>query len=377
MSKPIRLFFEVYIMAVRIAHASISELNTTSGAKGDSTGKEVCIRDYYVHKYGWNLVLRPSADIADKVARNAEIVAQNNNVGYSQPDRNSLHTEAQRVGYDLNKITTPCNCDCSSDVTVCVIAAGVKSLEYTSNAPTTRTMESAFLRTGKFTVLKDSKYLTSDKYLMRGDVIVSVGHHTVIVLDNGSGVKSVEEVAREVLDGKYGVGAERKKKLNEAGYSYELVQSVVNRLVKERQTPEHISNKGLELLKSFEGCRLKAYQLAGEKYYSIGYGHHGADVLPNMTISQERADELFRVDLQKFERYVKQYATEFPLTQGMFDALVSYTYNRGQGGLKELVANCHTPQTMADGLVKYWGKATRYEEALKKRRRKEREMFLS
>lgn len=362
---------------VRISHASISENGTVNGVKGDSTGKEVCIRDYYVYKYGWDYVLRPSADIADKVARNAEIIAKKDIVGYSQPDRNSLHTEAQRVGYDLDKIVNPCNCDCSSDVTVCVIAAGVKSLEYTGNAPTTRTMESAFLRTGKFTILKDKKYLTSDKYLMRGDILVSAGHHTVIVLDNGSGVKSVEEVAREVLDNKWGVGAERKKRLSDAGYSYELVQSVVNRLVKERQVPEHISPKGLDLLKQFEGCRLKAYQLAGEKYYSIGYGHHGADVLPNMTISQEQADNILRADVQKFERYVKQYVTEFPLTQGMLDALTSYTYNRGLGGLKELVACSHDPQTMADNMVRLWGRATRYKDALIKRRKAERELFLS
>lgn len=365
-------------MSVRIGHASIGSDGTTKDKKdGDQNGKEICIRSYYVHKNGWSYVLRPSSDIAENVALACEKGCKNPAIGYSQERRNGLHIEAQRVGYDLNKITTPCACDCSSFVCVCAIAAGVKSLEYTSNAPTTRTMESAFLRTGKFAVLKDSMYLTSDKHLMRGDILVSVGHHTVIVLDNGFAVKSAEEVAREVLDGKWGVGAERKKKLNDAGYSYELVQSVVNRLVKERQVPEHISQKGLDLLKRFEGCRLKAYQLAGEKYYSIGYAHYGADVLPNMTISQERAEELLRVDVQKFERYVKQYATEFPLTQGMFDALVSYTYNRGQGGLKELVANCHDSQTMADGLVKYWGKATRYKDALIKRRKKEREMFLS
>lgn len=364
-------------MSVRIANASISENGTVTGERGDQTTREVCIRDYYVHKYGWNYVLRPSADIADKVARNAENGAKNNRIGYSQSDRDSLHTEAQRAGYDLSKITTPCNCDCSSFTTICAIAAGVKSLEYTGNAPTTRTMESAFLRTGKFTILKDKKYLTSDKYLMRGDILVSISHHTVIVLDNGSGVKSVEEVAREVLENKWGVGAERKKRLSDAGYSYELVQSVVNRLVKERQVPEHISQKGLDLLKRFEGCRLKAYQLAGEKYYSIGYAHYGADVLPNMTISQERAEELLRVDVQKFERYVKQYATEFSLNQNMLDALVSYSYNRGLGGLKELVACSHDPQTMADNMVRLWGRATRYKDALIKRRKAERELFLS
>ena len=364
-------------MPVTIGHASSSEQGTKNGTKGDQTKREVCSRSYYVHKAGWKYVLRPSADIAEKAALACENGIKNEQIGYGQADRNSLHTEAQRAGYNLSAIKNPCNCDCSSFMTICAIAAGVKSLEYTKNAPTTLTMKDAFARTGKFSVLTDKKYLDSDKYLMRGDILVAPSFHTVMVLSNGSGVKSIEEVAREVLDGKYGVGAERKKKLNEAGYSYELVQSVVNRLVKERQVPEHISPKGLDLLKRFEGCRLKAYQLAGEKYYSIGYGHHGADVLPNMTISQEQADNILRADVQKFERYVKQYVTEFPLTQGMLDALTSYTYNRGLGGLKELVANCHDPKTMGDGIVKYWGKAIRYKDALIKRRKAEREMFLS
>lgn len=367
----------VNIMGVRIGHASLSENSTVNGVKGDQTKKEVCIRAYYIYKYGWSCVLRPNADIAEKLATECEKACKNDAIGYSQNTRNTLHDEAKKVAYDLSKITTPCACDCSSLVTVCAIAAGVKNLEYTRNAPTTSTMQTVFLQTGMFTLLTDNKYLLKDTYLRRGDVVISQGHHTVIVLDNGSGVKNVEEVAREVLENKWGVGAERKKRLSDAGYSYELVQSVVNRLVKERQVPEHISQKGLDLLKRFEGCRLKAYQLAGEKYYSIGYGHHGADVLPNMTISQEQADNILRADVQKFERYVKQYVTEFPLTQGMLDALTSYTYNRGLGGLKELVANCHDPKTMGDGIVKYWGKAIRYKDALIKRRKAEREMFLS
>ena len=67
-------------MSVRIANASISENGTVTGERGDQTTREVCIRDYYVYKYGWDYVLRPSADIADKVARNAEIIAKNNYV---------------------------------------------------------------------------------------------------------------------------------------------------------------------------------------------------------------------------------------------------------------------------------------------------------
>ena len=44
--------------------------------------------------------------------------------------------------------------------------------------------------------------------------------------------KSVDEVAREVIQGKWGNGAERKKRLTEAGYDYNEVQKCVNALMK-------------------------------------------------------------------------------------------------------------------------------------------------
>ena len=364
---------------VRLAHASISENGTVNGVKGDQTTREVCIRSYYVHKYGWSLVLRPSADIADKVARAAESGAKNDNIGYGQADRNGLHTEAQRVGYDLSKISNKTNCDCSSFATVCAIAAGVKSLEYTGNAPTTRTMESAFLRTGKFTILKESKYLTSDKYLRRGDILVSISHHTVIVLDNGEKVKkkSVKEVVDDILKGLYGNGDERKARLKAEGYTDEEIKAIQAE-INIRKSAQHIDQKGIDFLKQFEGCRLTAYQLKGETGYTIGFGHHGADVLPNMTISQQRAEELFKIDLQQFERYVKSYVNgKILLTQNRLNALVSYCYNRGCKGMRQLAENSNTAQEFADNIVKYWGSNKQYEAALKKRRKAERELFLS
>lgn len=43
--------------------------------------------------------------------------------------------------------------------------------------------------------------------------------------------KSIEQVAKEVIQGKWGNGAERKKKLAAAGYDYNEVQKMVNRLL--------------------------------------------------------------------------------------------------------------------------------------------------
>ena len=41
-----------------------------------------------------------------------------------------------------------------------------------------------------------------------------------------------------------------------------------------------ISDKGKELIKSFEGYKTRSYHLQGELYYTVGYGHTGADVIP-------------------------------------------------------------------------------------------------
>ena len=67
-----------------------------------------------------------------------------------------------------------------------------------------------------------------------------------------------------------------------------------------------INQEGIDLIKSFEGLRLEAYKaLPTEKEYTIGYGHYGSDVKKGMVISQARAEELLKKDLERFERYVE------------------------------------------------------------------------
>ena len=88
------------------------------------------------------------------------------------------------MDFNLSKITDPCECDCSSLMHVCAIAGGA-ALSYGSNGYTTRNMVSGFAKSGDYTKLTDSKYLTGDQYLMRGDILVKNGH-TAMVLENGS-----------------------------------------------------------------------------------------------------------------------------------------------------------------------------------------------
>lgn len=135
------------------------------------------------------------------------------------------------------------------------------------------------------------------------------------------------------------------------------------------------SQNGINLIKQFEGCRLTAYKpVATEKYYTIGYGHYGADVSPNMKITQAQADAYLVADLKRFEDSVN--ATRLILNQNQFDALVSFTYNCGAGNLKKLVAN-RTLAQIADALLAYNKGGGKVLAGLTRRRQAERALFLS
>jgi len=92
------------------------------------------------------------------------------------------------------------------------------------------------------------------------------------------------------------------------------------------------SSKGLDLIKSFEGCELKAYTCPAG-VLTIGYGHTGPEVQPGMEITCSEAEALLQTDLIKFERAVDNYVT-VPIKQCQFDALVSFTYNCGGDAFK-------------------------------------------
>ena len=95
-----------------------------------------------------------------------------------------------------------------------------------------------------------------------------------------------------------------------------------------------IDKYGEKLIKQFESCKLFAYKVDNsEKYYTIGWGHYGADVKKGMKISKETADKLFRNDIKYFETSVNS-CLKVKVTQSMFNALVSFTYNVGFSAFK-------------------------------------------
>jgi GH24 family phage-related lysozyme (muramidase) len=96
----------------------------------------------------------------------------------------------------------------------------------------------------------------------------------------------------------------------------------------------NISQKGIDLIKSFEGLVLHAYKpVSTERYFTIGYGHYGSDVKQNQTITQKQAEEYLKQDLQKFVYGVSQ-LVKVSLNQNQFDALVSFAYNCGVDALR-------------------------------------------
>lgn len=95
------------------------------------------------------------------------------------------------------------------------------------------------------------------------------------------------------------------------------------------------SDKGIALIKQFEGCRLIAYQ-DSVGVWTIGYGWtlpvDGKPVKAGMAIKQEVAERLLKTGLVSYEADVSR-LVKVPLSQCQFDALVSFTYNLGARSL--------------------------------------------
>lgn len=175
-------------MTVRIGHASIDENGRAkSGAAGDQTNKEVCIRNWYLNSKGW-VVLRCKDEAKRlKIAEAMEKACNNNNIGYDQNQRDSLFNNVKNSGFDPSKTTKKVETDCSALVRVCIAYA------YGSDvAGNIRTISepATLAKTGLFTKYTADKYCKSSDYLKRGDILCTpVSGHTVVVLDDGAKVK--------------------------------------------------------------------------------------------------------------------------------------------------------------------------------------------
>lgn len=137
-----------------------------------------------------------------------------------------------------------------------------------------------------------------------------------------------------------------------------------------------ISENGLNLIIAFEGfCPKATKAVKTEKYYTIGYGHYGKDVDEKQTITKEEALSLLKKDMKRFETKVMKYNACYNFTQNEFDALVSFAYN--VGNIDQLTAKgTRTKKEIADAMLLYIKSGGNVLDGLRKRRNKERELFL-
>lgn len=161
----------------------------SGGAAGDQSGTEWYVRSWYKYPYGgWNVVFRhPDRAVGKKIAELAKQAANNNNIGYDQSQRTTFWTELQRAGYYPKDIKKKCEADCSSGTIAIIRAVGILlGLSKLKNLKATYTgnMRMYMPRAG-FEELTNSKYLTSDNYLLAGDIILNERNHVCINLTDG------------------------------------------------------------------------------------------------------------------------------------------------------------------------------------------------
>ena len=138
-----------------------------------------------------------------------------------------------------------------------------------------------------------------------------------------------------------------------------------------------ISKAGIDFIIGFEGFSAKACKcVSTEKYYTIGYGHYGADVKKDDTITREEARKLLESDLLSFEKKVSKYDSKYDFNQNEFDALMSFAYN--VGNIDQLTANgTRSRDKISECMLLYNKSGGKVLNGLTKRRKAERDLFLT
>lgn len=133
-----------------------------------------------------------------------------------------------------------------------------------------------------------------------------------------------------------------------------------------------ISQKGIDLIKKFEGCRLSAYRCPAG-VWTIGYGHT-LGVRSGDQITQKQADDFLMEDIKKYENHVNSYLDRYAWTQNQFDALVSFAFNLGNiTGLTR--AGTRSNAQIADAILLYNKAAGVTLPGLIRRRQEEHDLF--
>lgn len=228
---------------VYIGNAVGDENNKARGGEpGDQTGNELKIQPWYLNKKGWRVFRAKSADTAKRIADDMRLACDNPDIGYDQKQRNTLYTVSAPLDFDAGRVTTPCECDCSSLVRVCLAFSGIKTKDFNSVSGPAR-----ILATGDFIELTDNKYTTQSAYLCTGDILCTKvkGHMAVILNDGPKADRDPEPVPPEPGD--------------------EMVE-VVGRSVNVRTTD---STKGRILFTAHRGDKFPFIGVAPSGWYQI------------------------------------------------------------------------------------------------------------
>lgn len=135
------------------------------------------------------------------------------------------------------------------------------------------------------------------------------------------------------------------------------------------------SQRGIDLIKQFEGLRLTAYKCPAG-VYTIGYGHTRG-VKRGMKITEEEASAYLATDLRNSEKAVERYDSIYHWNQNEYDALVSFTFNCGATNLRSLLRNGRRNRSqIAATLPLYRKSGGKVLKGLVRRRAAEKALFL-
>lgn len=135
------------------------------------------------------------------------------------------------------------------------------------------------------------------------------------------------------------------------------------------------SQRGIDLIKQFEGLRLTAYKCSAG-VYTIGYGHTRG-VKRGMKITEEEASAYLAADLRNSEKAVERYDSIYHWNQNEYDALVSFTFNCGATNLRSLLRNGRRNRSQIAATLPLYRKANgKVLKGLERRRAAEKSLFL-
>ena len=172
-------------MSVLIGSARSSFGNTAPGDQ--HSGLEVSTQKWYLHAKGWYVLRAKDAAARERIAVAMERACANNNIGYSQPTRNTLYSDVKPYGFDPAKTTKKVNTDCSALVRVCVNFAGIAAGDFITSSEVRMLMA-----TGAFELFTDDAHCKRDDYLLRGDILVTRTKGVVKTVHGGDKLVKVD-----------------------------------------------------------------------------------------------------------------------------------------------------------------------------------------